>query len=70
MKIDMAQLGSRCRDFRRSRRYYQSDVAEATGYTIKTISLFEAGKNDNYRILLWYMKHGMTLNEVIGYGEE
>ena len=66
MLISLKDLGLSCKIFRLSRGYYQRDVAEDTGYTVENISAFECGRNDNSRILLWYISHGMTIEEIKG----
>lgn len=66
MLISLKDLGLRCKQFRVSRGYYQYNVAEDTGYTTENISAFECGRNDNSRILLWYIAHGMTIDEIKG----
>lgn len=73
MLINLKDLGARCKQFRVERGYYQSHVAQETGYTSENVSAFETGRNDNARILLWYLAHGMTIEELDGrkdYGED
>lgn len=43
---------------------YQKDVAEATGYSLENVSAFEAGRNDNLRIFLWYIQHGLNVDDL------
>ena len=64
--INLKDLGARCKRFRVEHGYFQTHVAEETGYTTENISAFETGRNDNSRILLWYMEHGMSLNDIYG----
>lgn len=59
MIISLRKMGTRCKQFRIHRGYYQADVAADTGYSVENISSFETGRNDNARILLWYFEHGM-----------
>lgn len=66
MLISLKDLGFRCKRFRVEHGYFQRHVAEETGYTIENISAFETGRNDNSRILLWYIVHGMTIEEIKG----
>ena len=66
MLINLKDLGLRCKRFRVSHGYFQSHVADETGYTTENISAFENGRNDNSRILLWYIAHGMTIEEIKG----
>lgn len=72
MLIDLRELGLKCQKFRVARGYYQSHVAAETGYTTENVSAFETGRNDNARILLWYIIHGMTVEDIRGnkYAEE
>ena len=55
----LLKLGEACGNFRR--RYLgasQAEVARDLGCTPSNISLFECGKNDSARILLWYVDRG------------
>lgn len=56
---DLKTLGRKCRSLRRSLSKTQSDVANETGYTSKSISAFENGRVNNAIILLWYINHGL-----------
>lgn len=67
MFIQLNDLGARCKRFRIEKGYYQYHVARDTGYTPENVSAFETGRNDNSRILLWYIFHGMTIEELKGY---
>lgn len=60
------EIGARCRDYRVRVGKLQSDVAAGTGYGVPNISAFENGRNCNYRILLWYLRDGMTVRELLG----
>lgn len=62
---DLRVIGQTCKKYRESIGLYQSHVAEDTGYTTENISAFETGRNDNSRILLWYMKKGMTIDYML-----
>lgn len=53
------EIGQRCKKFRERLGYYQSDVANQTGYSKENISAFENGRNDNVRIFLWYVEMGL-----------
>ena len=53
-------LGATCRRFRKSIGMNLSDVARDTGYTIQNISTFERGQNNNMKIYLWYVNHGLN----------
>lgn len=59
MVLSLRDMGRRCKQFRVDRGYYQTDVALDTGYSVENISSFETGRNDNARILLWYLERGM-----------
>lgn len=59
MVLSLREMGKRCKKFRVDRGYYQTDVAAGTGYSVENISSFETGRNDNARILLWYLERGM-----------
>lgn len=70
MKIDkkniMFWVGLNCQEFRRTKTLYrQSDVAKDLRYSVENISAFENGRNDNARILMWYILHGMELNDLV-----
>lgn len=60
------QIGNRCKQYRNKLGLYQSHVANDTGYSTENISAFETGRNDNSRILLWYLEHGMTIDYLRG----
>lgn len=64
--IDLKEMGAKCKEFRISAGMLQIDVANETGYSLENISAFENGRNDNSRILLWYLAYGMNVNELIG----
>lgn len=68
MILSLREMGQRCKKYRVDHRYYQSDVAEETGYSVENISSFETGRNDNARILLWYLSHGMQCEHLFGKG--
>lgn len=54
-------IGDKCREHRRYLGITQRQVADELGYTSENISSFENGRNDNYRILFWYLANGVTL---------
>ena len=62
----LKEVGQKCKNFRIEKGYYQTDVARDLGYSLENISSFENGRNDNAIILLWYIKHGMTLEMLEG----
>lgn len=62
----MFHVGLNCQTFRRNEtNYSQSMVAEELGFSIENISSFENSRNDNYYILLWYLRKGMTIKELL-----
>ncbi len=64
----LRDVGVQCKEFRKQQGYYQSAVAKDLGYSTENISAFETGRNDNARILLWYLAHGFNANNL--YWEE
>lgn len=56
---DLQSIGKRCKEFREKLGYYQSHVAEQTGYSKENVSAFETGRNDNVRIFMWYVEMGL-----------
>lgn len=68
MVINLRDIGRRCKQFRIEHGYYQTDVAAETGYSVENISSFETGRNDNARILFWYLAHGMKYEHLIDRG--
>lgn len=70
MKIDknniMFWVGLNCQEFRRTKTSYtQVDVAKELGYSVENISAFENSRNDNMRILMWYILHGMEIYDLL-----
>lgn len=57
-------IGNKCREYRKKCGYFQLDVANDVGYSIENVSAFENGRNDNSRILLWYIEHGLTFDMI------
>lgn len=62
---DNVIIGKRCKEFRRRQGITQLRVSQDTSYSIENISKFETGRNDNMRILLWYIRMGLTYEELI-----
>lgn len=61
--ISSKEIGRKCRRFRQSvLRMSVKDVAERLGYSPGNIYAFEAGRNCNYYLLLWYVEHGLVLD--------
>lgn len=69
---DLKALGVHCKRLRRTLDIKQTQVAIETGYSLKTISAFENGRNNNALILLWYINHGLNRDIIRGceYGAE
>jgi transcriptional regulator with XRE-family HTH domain len=57
-------IGANCKKWRSTHGYYQSDTAKDTGYSLENVSAFENGRNDNCRLLSWYILKGMSLHEL------
>lgn len=57
--IDMKDVGAKCKAHREDLGLLQRHVAVDTGYSEENISSFETGRNDNARIMLWYVAHGL-----------
>lgn len=65
--LNMIVIGHRCGYYRKKvLKCTQKDVANETGFGCGNISSFETGRNDSTLIFLWYLKHGMTLEQVLG----
>ena len=70
MEIDkkniMFWVGLNCQEYRRKNTSYtQVDVAKELGYSVENISAFENSRNDNLRILMWYILHGMEIEDLV-----
>ena len=63
--INLRVLGQNCKKFRMYHGFYQTDVSNDTGYSKENISSFETGRNDNLRILIWYLEHGIKISELL-----
>lgn len=59
----LKQIGQKCKQYRESIGYIQTDVARDLGYSVNNISSFENGRNDNAQILLWYFANGMMYED-------
>lgn len=68
--LNLREVGKRCKRFRLKNGYLQIHVAADTGYSVENVSAFETGRNDNYRILLWYLSHGMKPENLFESGEK
>lgn len=62
------EIGQKCKKHRVINGYLQSDVARDTGYSSENVSSFENGRNDNARILLWYLEHGLSITQILSRG--
>lgn len=64
--MDMQKLGRMCKTYRKhTLKTSQCEVAKDIGVTGQNVSAFERGKNNNARILLWYIERGMDIDNVI-----
>lgn len=61
---NMVVIGGICKAFRLSLGVKQIDVAYELGYSLENISSFENGRNDNYRIFMWYLSKGLTFDKI------
>lgn len=65
--MNMLMLGRKCALYRKKiLKCTQQDVAKETGFTVSNVSAFETGRNDSSLILLWYLSHGLTLDQLTG----
>lgn len=65
--MNMLMLGHKCGLYRKKiLKCTQMDVAKETGFTVSNVSAFETGRNDSSLILLWYLMHGLTLDQLTG----
>lgn len=62
---EMKIIGRNCKAFRERLGYFQQDVADDLGYSKENISSFENGRNDNYKVLLWYVLKGIKIEELL-----
>lgn len=58
---NLKDLGHACQLLRELLGASQVDVARETGYSKETVSAFETGRNNNARVLLWYVRHGFRV---------
>lgn len=65
--MDMLKLGRICKTYRKyTLKTSQREVAGDIGVTGQNVSAFERGKNNNAKILLWYIERGLDIANVIG----
>ena len=62
--FELKEIGLRCKLFRIEQGYTQEQVAMEIGYTKENVSAFECGRNNNCRILMWYIAHGMNIDNI------
>ena len=62
--INLQHIGKVCKRHRETLNLYQYDVAKDVGYSKENISSFERGRNDSAIILLWYLLHGLEVDEL------
>lgn len=62
--MDKKELGTQCRDFRKSIGYTVEQVANESGYTKGHISNFERGRVSSTNVLLWYLNKGMEVKDI------
>lgn len=52
-----------CKSWRRENKITGKEVAEKSGYSLWNVYAYEAGRNDNVRILLAYIALGLSLDQ-------
>ena len=61
--ITSKEIGRKCKRFRQFVLHMSvKDVAKCLGYSPGNIYAFEAGRNCNYYLLLWYVEQGLVLD--------
>lgn len=60
-----ASIGPMCKAFREEMGLYITELASEVCTSPSNIVKFEAGQNDNYNILIVYLKHGFDLEKAI-----
>lgn len=63
--IIKTRVGSFCQAYRKELKMTQTDVSIDTGYSLENISAFENGRNDNYIILMWYIRKGFPIYDYL-----
>lgn len=58
------EIGKACQCYRKKIGKTQREVAEDTHYSVENISAFENGRTNNFRILLWYVAHGLNVYNI------
>lgn len=66
INVRLKQIGVACRNYRRKIGLTQKQVSIETHYSSKTISSFETGHLNNATLLLWYLSHGLKIDEIEG----
>ena len=63
-------LGAACKEFREfDLELTQAQVAEQIGCSKENVSAFECGRNNNARILLWYIEQGFGIEQEVQNGD-
>lgn len=62
--FELKNIGLKCKLFRIEQGYTQEQVAVELGYTKENVSAFECGRNNNCRILMWYINRGLNIKGV------
>lgn len=62
--MDLYKVGQFCAQCRRRRGKTQVQVSMSMDYSPENISAFENGRTNNMFLLLWYMVHLFTADEI------
>lgn len=63
---DLQKIGKLCKYFRRGIGKTQLNVGFDLNYSPESISSFECGHNDSIIIFLWYLRHGLPIEKIMG----
>lgn len=64
-KLILKEIGKTCKQHRENIGVTQAEVANELGVSFQYVSLFEQGKADSMFFLIWYMKNGLILKDLI-----
>ena len=64
-KLMLKEIGNTCKRHREKIGATQLEVANDLKVSFQYVSLFEQGKADSMFFLIWYMKHGLILRDLI-----
>ena len=65
--MNMVYVGHRCQYYRKKvLKCTQEEVSRETGFSVGNVSAFETGRNDSTLIFLWYLCHGMKVEQIVG----